>query len=94
MATTLTTVEAASIFAKLKLVEKRKGYHVRGFLYVNGKLIAVAQYPHGRKDLPGRVPTRFRESLYLDEAEFRPMKKCTTKLPEYLELLRSKGKIV
>lgn len=93
MGTSLTTVEAARIFGKLKLVEKRKGYHVRGFLYVNGKLIAVAQYSHGKKELPGRVPIRFRESLYLTEAEFLPMKRCTTKLPEYLQMLKVKGKI-
>ena len=93
MGTTLKTAEAERIFGKLKLVEKRKGYHVRGYLYFRGRLIAVAQYSHGNKDLPGRVPTRFRESLYLSEQEFLPMKRCTMKLPEYLDLLRSKGKI-
>jgi hypothetical protein len=93
LGTTLKTTEAERILAKLQMVVKRDGYHVRGFFFVDGTLVAVAQYSHGKKDLPGRIPIRFRKSLYLTEQEFFPMRKCTMSLEDYLVVLRTKGKI-
>jgi uncharacterized membrane-anchored protein len=91
--TTLTTQEAGRIFSKLKMKEKRNGYHVRGYFFHEGKAIAVAQYSHGNKELPGKIPIRFRESLYLDDQEFRTLKRCHLTFDDYLGILVKKGKI-
>ena len=94
MGTTLTTVEAERIFGKLKMQVKRNSYHVRGYFYYEDRLIAVAQYSHGNKSLPGRVPLRFSQSLFLTPSEFIPMRKCKTTLVDYIQLLKQKGKIL
>lgn len=87
----LSTAELKRIFRKLEIEPKQSTHHVAGWLVVDGKRILPLHYSHGRKDMPGHVPHRFRKALYLEPEEFRVFKKCHMDKGEYLALLRQRG---
>jgi len=87
----LTTRQAAKIFRKLKVVRKQSTHHVAGFVMVDGKKVLPVHYSHGKKDIKGPVPHRFRKSLRLSEPEFAELRDCTLSRDDYVQLLRSRG---
>jgi hypothetical protein len=87
----LTTRQAARIFRKLEVIEKKSTHHVAGFVMVDGKKALPVHYSHGNKDMKGPVPHRFRRSLYLNESEFVALRDCTLSRQDYIALLRTKG---
>lgn len=83
--------ELQRIFRKLEIEPKESPHHVAGWLVVDGKRVLPLHYSHGRKDMPGNVPHRFRKSLHLDVDEFLVFKRCKMGRDEYLEVLRARG---
>jgi hypothetical protein len=87
----LTTREAARIFRKLGVVEKKSTHHVAGFVVIDGKKTLPVYYSHGNKGMKGPVPHRFRRSLKLSEAEFAELKDCSLSREAYVDLMRQRG---
>lgn len=87
----LTKRDAARIFDKLEVQERRATGHVYGWLVVDGRRVLPLHYSHGRGEMPGKVPERFRKAMHLDHFEFGRMVGCTMKRDEYVALLRSRG---
>ncbi len=87
----ISTRQAARIFRKLEVVEKRSTHHVAGFVVVDGRKVLPVHYSHGNKDMKGPVPQRFRRSLHVSESEFAELRDCTLSRDEYFQLLRDRG---
>ncbi len=87
----LTTKQAAKIFRKLEVAKKRSTHHVAGFVVVDGKKVLPVYYSHGKKDMKGPVPHRFRKSLRLSEEEFAELRDCSLSREDYFQLLRDRG---
>lgn len=83
--------DAQRLFTKLELEHKRSTGHVYGWLVVDGKRVLPMHYSHGRGDMPGHVPDRFRKAMHLDRDEFGLMVGCTMTRRAYVDLLREKG---
>lgn len=88
---TLTKADAQRIFRKLDLQAKRSTKHVYGWLVVDGQRVLTLHYSHGRGDMPGHVPDRFRKAMHLNRTEFADMVGCTMGREEYVALLRQRG---
>jgi hypothetical protein len=83
--------DAERIFRKLDLQDKRNTKHVYGWLIVDGKRVLPLHYSHGRGDMPGHVPERFRNAMHLNRGEFAEMVGCTMTREEYVRVLRRRG---
>ena len=82
------TSDAARVFRKLEIQTVTCKHHVRGFLVVDGKRVLALHYSNGRKDMPGRVPQLFRQSLHLSLEDFSTLMGCTLSRAEYISILR------
>lgn len=82
--------EIQKIFSKLEIITTQNNHHVRGFITINNKKVIPIYYSHGKGDLPGRVPDKFRKSLRLEVDEFRLLVQCPLKKEEYYEILKKR----
>lgn len=89
----LKTTEALKLMEKLEISFKKCKHHIRGFLIVDGVRVFTVHCSNGRKEMPGKIPHRFRESLKLTVDEFATLRKCTLNRAAYVKLLREKGVI-
>lgn len=87
----LKTTEAVKLMEKLDVSFKKCRHHIRGFVIVNGKRVLAVHCSNGKKDMPGKIPHRFRESLKLSVDEFETLRGCTLDREAYIKLLREKG---
>jgi hypothetical protein len=72
--------------------ETRQGDHFFAWFEYKGKVILRTKRSHKRGDLP--MQDAIRQQMKLNVGELREAIACTLGLPEYIELLRSKGLIV
>lgn len=83
----LSTGDAEKVLRKIGVELRQSSHHVRGFVMLDGKAVLPVHFSHGRKDLPGQVPHRFRRSLRMTIEEFRLFRQCSLSREEYLALL-------
>lgn len=83
--------DAERVFNKLELQQRRNTKHVYGWLIVDDRRVLPLHYSHGRGDMPGHVPDRFRSAMCLTKTEFAAMVRCTMTRDEYVALLRERG---
>ncbi len=88
----LKKIEAQAIINKLK-IEHRHKKHNYGLLRYKGKPILSVYFSHGRGDMPGKVPDKFRQSLKINENDFKNLKNCPLSREDYIEILKEKGLI-
>jgi hypothetical protein len=88
----LKKIEAQAITNKLQ-IEYRQKKHNYGLLKYKGKPILPVYFSHGRGDMPGNVPDKFRQSLKLNENDFENLKNCPLSREDYIEILKEKGLI-
>lgn len=81
--------EAEKIVNKLQIEYKSKK-HNHGWFRHRGVPILKVYYSHGRGEMPGTIPDRFRQSLKLDEDQFRLLKDCPIDRERYIEILKKK----
>jgi len=60
---------------------------------INKLQILPVYFPHGRGDMPGKVPDKFRQSLKINEDDFENLKNCPLNKEDYIEILKEKGLI-
>jgi len=87
----LTTKDACRVLKKLECELVECKHHIRGFVILDGRRMFPVHMSYGRKDLPGDVPHRFRQSLNLTIEEFSALSSCTMSRSKYFEVLREKG---
>jgi hypothetical protein len=85
------TTDAGRVLKKLQFELVECDHHVRGFFVLEGKKLFPVHYSFGRKDMPGNISHRFRNSLNLSLEEFAELMRCTLDRQAYLEILRKKG---
>jgi hypothetical protein len=83
--------DAERVFNKLELQQRRNTKHVYGWLIVDGRRVLPLHYSHGRGDMPGHIPDRFRGAMHLTKMEFAEMVGCTMTRDKYVALLRERG---
>lgn len=71
----------------------RSGDHVRADLYVDDRLVVRTRRSHGSGKLDGQIPSKIRQQMHLNEAEFQRAIECPMSRQEYLQLLGRKGKL-
>jgi hypothetical protein len=86
----LSTHDAEKVLRKAGVDLRQSTHHVRGFIMLDGKAVLPVHFSHGRKDLPGPVPNRFRKSLRMTVEEFRLFRSCELSKEQYLVLLRTR----
>ena len=86
----VSTRDAERLFAKLRITPKRSTHHVMGWIELDGRKVLPVHYSHGRKDMPGNIPTLFRQSLLVTVEEFAELRDCSLSREAYLELLRDR----
>lgn len=86
----LTIDQALTIMRKLKIEFRQCDHHYRGILTLDGIPVLVVHCSHGRGDLPGNVPHRFRKNLLLSVKEFEQLRDCHLSREGYLTLLRER----
>lgn len=84
--------EAKRIIDKLQ-IEHRNKKHNYGFLKYNNKKILPVYFSHGKGDMPGNVPDKFRQSLKVNMGDFEDLKNCPLSRDGYIKILKSKGLI-
>ena len=82
--------EIQRVFKKLEIETVSNKHHVRGFIELDGKKVIPIYYSHGRGEIPGRIPEKIRNSLCLEDDEFRLLVKCPLKKEEYFAILRNR----
>lgn len=82
--------EALGIINKLQ-IDYRSKKHNYGFLKYKNKKILSVYFSHGRGEMPGNVPDKFRQSLKINIDEFEALKNCPLSREDYIEILKSKG---
>jgi hypothetical protein len=82
--------EAKKIIDKLQ-IDHRNKTHNYGFLKYNNKKILPVYFSHGKGDMPGNVPDKFRQSLKINRSDFEDLKNCPLSRADYIEILKSKG---
>jgi hypothetical protein len=88
----LTIDQALAIMRKLKVDFIACDHHYRGILNLDSVPVLVIHCSHGKGDLPGNVPHRFRKNLKLTVREFERLRDCYLSRDGYLALLRSRLK--
>ena len=81
--------EAEAIVNKLEIKYKSKK-HNHGWFRHRGKPILHVYYSHGRGDMPGKVGDMFRQSLKLDEEQFKDLRDCPLGREGYINILKEK----
>lgn len=82
--------EARSVFNKLQ-IEYRSESHNYGWLRYEGKPILPVYFSHGKGDMPAKVGDKFRQSLKINEEQFRALRDCPLTREDYINILKSKG---
>lgn len=88
----LKKIEARAIINKLQ-IEYRHKKHNYGWFKHKGKPILKVYFSHGRGDMPGKIPDKFRQSLKINEDDFKNLKNCPLSKEGYIEILKEKGRI-
>ena len=86
--------EAQAIFNKLKIELKSLKHHVSGWLKHNGQPILPLYFSHGKGDMPGKVGDKFRQSLRVNEAQFKQLRDCPLDREGYIQILKEKQIII
>jgi len=81
--------EAHSIFNKLQ-IQYRSESHNYGWLRHEGKAILPVYFSHGRGDMPAKVGDKFRQSLKINEEQFRALRDCPLTREGYIGILKEK----
>src|SRR5207302_1911020 len=87
----LTTAEAEEVVQDLGASMHRGKDYFRGWIEVEGKIVAMLIYPGDNKPMPGHLPDLFRKALHLTPSEFELLRMKRMSRQEYIELLRMKG---
>jgi hypothetical protein len=87
----LSTAEAERIMTTLGAIRKSCKHHVKFVIEHEGRIVVMAHFSFGWKDLPDHIPDRFRKSLHLSRPEFEMLRRGALSREEYLELLRAQG---
>lgn len=84
--------EAQAVINKLQ-IEYRHKKHNYGLLKYKGKPILPVYFSHGKGDMPGKVPDKFRQGLKINEDQFKDLRDCPLSREDYIEILKEKGLI-
>jgi len=80
--------EARSIFRKLEIEHREK--HNYGWLRYKERAILPVYFSHGKGDMPGKVGDKFRQSLKINEEQFRALRDCPLDREGYIKILKEK----
>ena len=72
------------------MVVVNKGDRLARFYY-KGALILTTKRSHGSGPIEGNIPYLIRQQMKLSQAQFDNLIACPLGLPEYIEILRTKG---
>lgn len=81
--------EAWVIFKKLQIKHRSKKHNYGWFKY-EGRAILPVYFSLGRGDMPARVGDKFRQSLKINEDQFRELRDCPLDREGYVEVLKEK----
>jgi len=82
--------EAKAIVDKLQM-EYRHKKHNYGWLKYKGKPILTVYFSHGKGDMPGKIPDKFRQDLKINEDQLKDLRDCPLSREDYIEILKEKG---
>jgi hypothetical protein len=81
------THEFEIIVRKLGLKTRNSGDRLAWFEY-NGQTVVRTKRSHGNKEQPG---DKIRQQLKVNEQQLSGLISCSIELPEYIEILKSRG---
>lgn len=88
----LRTKDVDAMWTKLGF-EITLGKDVFATLTVDGVIVVRTKRSHGAGKLDGQIPHFIRQKMFLNEGQFKDAYDCPMKAPQYLSILKEKGKL-